>query len=73
MVLDQLVEHEGVTQEIQRAYLSKGLEPATRIWIHLNNPWPTSTVPFLRDFPKPQDLVSRSGVVGRLSAVPKLH
>ena len=73
MVLDQLAEREGMTQEIQRAYLSKGLEPATRIRIHLNNPWPTSTVPFLRDFPKPQDLVSRSGVIGRLSAVPKLH
>ena len=51
MVLDQLAEREGMTQEIQRAYLSKGFEPATRNRIHLNNPWPTSTVPFLRDFP----------------------
>ena len=46
MVLDQLAEREGMTQEIQRAYLSKGFEPATRNRIHLNNPWPTSTVPF---------------------------
>ena len=50
MILDQLSEREGMMQEIQRAYLSKGLEPATRIRIHLNNPWPTSTVPFFKGF-----------------------